>query len=80
MYEIALAGPDCLPVGWPIKAALKGDHVQDGFVIVSLLEDHHERNTTLIVPHTGEQANRFTELIKARNGRTKLYGQRELLH
>ncbi|KAF8957661.1 hypothetical protein BDZ97DRAFT_1924399 [Flammula alnicola] len=79
-YEIALSGPDCLPVDWTFKAALKGDHVQDGFTILSLLEDHHERNTTLIVPHTGEQADRFTEAIKARNARIKLYGQKEVLH
>ncbi|KAF8152442.1 hypothetical protein B0H34DRAFT_800873 [Crassisporium funariophilum] len=79
-YEIALAGPDCLPVDWTFKAALKGDHIQDGFTILSLLEDHHEHNTTLIVPHTGEQADRFTETIKAQNARIKLYGQKEVLH
>jgi hypothetical protein len=79
-YEISLSGPDCLPEDWPFKAALKGDHVRDAFTILSLLEDHQERNTTLIVPHTGDQANRFTEAIKARNMRFKLYGQKEVVH
>ena len=77
---MALSGPDCLPSDWPFKAALKGDHVQDGFTILSLLDDHNERNTTLVVPHTGDQANRFTDAIKARNARMKLYGQNEVAH
>lgn len=59
---------------------LKGDHVQDGFTILALLDDYCKRNATLIVPHTGEQANRFTEAIKARNARIKLYGQSEIVH
>jgi hypothetical protein len=71
----------CQPPGfhvlWYIRAILA---VQDAFTIVSLLEDHRERNTTLIVPHTGEQANRFTEAIKARNACIKLYGQEEVIH
>lgn len=79
-YDVALSGRDGLPTDWTFKAALKGDHVQDAFIIVSLLEDHHERNTTLIVPHSGEQAKRFTEAIKARNARIKLYGQEEVIH
>ncbi|KAF8182922.1 hypothetical protein BJ912DRAFT_1023308 [Pholiota molesta] len=73
--DLALSGTGCIPTGWPFKAALKGDHVQDGFTILSLLEDHRKRNSTLKVPHTGEQAHRFTEAIKARNVRVKLYGQ-----
>jgi hypothetical protein len=56
-YEMALSGPESLlPADWPFKGSLKGDHVQDGFFILSLLEDHLNRNTTLVVPHTGEQA------------------------
>ena len=77
---MALSGPDCLPSDWPFRAALKGDHVQDGFTILSLLDDHNECNTTLVVPYTGDQANRFTDAIKARNARMKLYGQNEVAH
>jgi hypothetical protein len=78
---MVLSGPESLlPADWPFKGSLKGDHVQDGFFILSLLEDHLNRNTTLVVPHTGEQAKRFTEAIKARNARMTLYGQREITH
>ena len=79
-YEVALSGPDCLPINWPFKAVLKGDHVQDGFIILSLLNECHECNTALIVPHTGEQVNHFTEAIKAWNSHIKLYGQQEVIH
>ncbi|EDR02614.1 uncharacterized protein LACBIDRAFT_308276 [Laccaria bicolor S238N-H82] len=81
-YEVALAGPGSngLPSNWKFQAALKGDHIQDGFTILSLLEDHRERISTLIVPHTGEQTDRFTQAIKARNARIKLYGQKEISH
>ena len=52
----------------------------DGFIIISLLDDCRERNTNLIVPHTGEKAHRFTAAIRARNARIKLYGQKEIHH
>ncbi|KAF8910006.1 hypothetical protein CPB84DRAFT_1743508 [Gymnopilus junonius] len=32
-----------LPNNWLIQDALKGDHIQDGFTILSLLEDCHEK-------------------------------------
>ncbi|KIM40257.1 hypothetical protein M413DRAFT_413786 [Hebeloma cylindrosporum] len=69
-----------LPQDWPYKASLKGDHIYDGFVIISLLEDHSTRNAILTVPHHGDQAKRFTEAIRARNARMRLYGQPEILH
>ncbi|KAF8157692.1 hypothetical protein BJ912DRAFT_1026825 [Pholiota molesta] len=74
-YELALTGTDSIPKGWSFKAALKGDHVQDGFTILALLKDHYEHNSILEVPHTGEQVHQFTEAIRARNARIKLYGQ-----
>ncbi|KAF8913256.1 hypothetical protein CPB84DRAFT_1841654 [Gymnopilus junonius] len=43
-----------LPNNWLIQDALKGDHIQDGFTILSLLEDCHERQAILTVPHTGD--------------------------
>ncbi|KAF8815547.1 hypothetical protein BYT27DRAFT_7225037 [Phlegmacium glaucopus] len=63
-YKISLSGPNCLPTDWPFKAALK---------------DHLECNTTLIVPHTGDQAGWFMEAIKARNMCFKIYGQNEVV-
>jgi hypothetical protein len=69
-----------LPRDWPYTASLKGDHIYDGFLIISLLEDHSTRNSILTVPHHGDQAKRFTEAIRARNARMRLYGQPEILH
>jgi hypothetical protein len=69
-----------LPQDWPYTASLKGDHIYDGFLIISLLEDHSTRNSILGVPHHGDQAKRFTEAIRARNARIRLYGQPEILH
>lgn len=77
---MSLSKQGTLPSDWLIQDALKGDHVQDGFTILSLLEDHRERNATLTVPHTGEQVNRFTDAIRARNHRIKLCGLKEILH
>ncbi|KDR67274.1 hypothetical protein GALMADRAFT_283614 [Galerina marginata CBS 339.88] len=79
-YQMSLSKQGTLPSNWPIQDALKGDHVQDGFTILSLLEDHRERQAILTVPHTGEQADRFTEAIRERNHRIKLCGLQEILH
>jgi hypothetical protein len=69
-----------VPVDWPFKPALKGDHVYHGFIITSLVDDHHERHKILTVPHDGEQEDRFKQAIRERNARIKLYGQPEILH
>ena len=79
-YQMSLSKQGTLPSNWPIQDALKGDHVQDGFTILSLLEDYRERQAILTVPHTGEQADRFMEAIRERSYRIKLCGLREILH
>ena len=81
-YDAALNhGMESLPDGWSIKAsALKGDHIYYGFTLLSLLKDYRSRNTVLIVPHTGDQADRFTEAVRERNVRLKCYGQPEIEH
>jgi hypothetical protein len=81
-YDASLNdGTESLPEGWPLKAsALKGDHIYYGFTVLSLLEDYCSRNTVLVVPHTGDQADRFTEAIRERNMRLKCYGQPEIEH
>ena len=65
---------------WKFKFVLKSDHVYNGFIILSLLEDHHTRQTTLVVPHTGDHEDRFKAAMTARNDRMRLYGQPEILH
>ena len=79
-YNLALAGNGSVPNDWPFKPALKGDHVYHGFIIVSLLDDHRERNEILSVPHDGEQEHRFKQAVREWNARIKLYGQPEILH
>jgi hypothetical protein len=54
--------------------------VWDSFLILSLLEDCHSRQQALMVPHDGTQKNRFTEAIRARNLRFRLYSQPEIRH
>jgi len=79
-YSLALSGKDAIPGDWPFKPSLKGDHVYHGFSILSLLLDSQKHHSILVVPHDGEQANRFKQAIRQRNARIKLYGQPEILH
>ncbi|KAF8879155.1 hypothetical protein BD779DRAFT_1447120 [Infundibulicybe gibba] len=69
-----------LPEPWQFGATLSHKHVYDGFVLLSLLEDCNDRNSTLVIPHTGPQNDRFTLAMEARNQRIHLYGQPELRH
>ena len=68
------------PEGWATSSALTCDHVWDSFLLLTLLEDHRTQRTTLHLPHGGDRRNRFTEAIRARNIRIKLFGQEELRH
>jgi hypothetical protein len=65
---------------WPFSFELDSDHVYDGFLILSLLEDSFSRLSTLIVPHTGLQKNRFLAAVQARNAQMRLYSQPEIRH
>jgi hypothetical protein len=68
------------PGGWATSSALTSDHIWDSFLLLTLLEDHQTQRTTLSVPHGGDRRSRFTEAIRARNMRIKLFGQEELRH
>jgi hypothetical protein len=59
---------------------LDSDHVYDGFLILSLLEEHISHHSTLTVPHTGLQKDRFTAAVQARNAQMRLYCQPEIRH
>lgn len=59
---------------------LRTEHVWDGFVIVALLKDAGERGHTLIVPHTGDQKDRFTSAMDTRNAHMRRNGQPEYAH
>lgn len=59
---------------------LRTEHVWDGFVILSLLKDSMSRKFVLEVPHSGEQKDRFTAAMRARNEYIRQFGQPEFLH
>ncbi len=62
------------------RQVLTTEHVWDTVVLLSLLEDSDRRNVPLGLPHNGEQKDRFTDSMAARNERMVLEGQPELAH
>ncbi|KAJ7576367.1 hypothetical protein C8J56DRAFT_800133 [Mycena floridula] len=69
-----------LPEDWIVRHKLTNKHVYDGFTVLTLWEDHLSRKSSLVVPHTGEQAVRFTAAIRVRNERIRLFGHGEVRH
>lgn len=65
---------------WQFGNALTTEQVWDSFTLLALLDDHQQRDESLIVPHDGDQKNRFTGAMYARNARIVLQGQDELPH
>ncbi|KAI0324412.1 hypothetical protein GY45DRAFT_1262886 [Cubamyces sp. BRFM 1775] len=59
---------------------LRTEHVWDGFVINALLKDARDRCYVLRVLHTGDQKDRFTNAMQARNDHMNRSGQPEFLH
>lgn len=64
----------------PPVAALRTEHVWDGFILLSLLEDCASRKSVLLVPHTGDQKNRFNAAMADRNLFMSQAGQPEWAH
>ncbi|KAJ7921546.1 hypothetical protein B0H13DRAFT_2415239, partial [Mycena leptocephala] len=68
VYDSYLSKPESRPTykDWPPSHSfkLRTEHVWDGFLILSLLEDHEERTKILRVPHDGEQKTRFNDAIR----------------
>ncbi|KAF8867685.1 hypothetical protein BD779DRAFT_1408333, partial [Infundibulicybe gibba] len=60
IYNTCLSHPENKPSGWPFDFKLRSEHVWDGFIILSLLEDFDRWDDILMVPHTGDQKDRFT--------------------
>jgi hypothetical protein len=69
-----------IPESWKFKGKLDGKNVAHAFILSALLEDHKQRNTTLQVPHSGLQSERYKAAMREKNDRTRLYGQPELRH
>ncbi|KAJ7190144.1 hypothetical protein GGX14DRAFT_580107 [Mycena pura] len=84
VYDACLSKSENRPIheDWPPERSFKmrTEHVWDGFLLLSLLEDYDERKQVLCVPDTGEQSARFIEAIRERNARFRLAGQPEWSH
>ena len=52
---------------WQFGTTLTMENVWDAFVLFCLLEDCFKIGTTLSVPHTGKQKDRFTKAMEDRN-------------
>ncbi|TFK95166.1 hypothetical protein BDV98DRAFT_618550 [Pterulicium gracile] len=63
-----------LPDGRPYTTNLQSEHLFDAFIIISLLQDCKIRGTTLVVPHEGEQSERFRAAMEAQNRRIRMSG------
>lgn len=61
--------------GWQFGCRLTTDHVWDAFIILTLLDYHQCGGTQLQVPQTGEQKDRFTAAMTARNEEVIRQGQ-----
>ncbi|KAG2099283.1 uncharacterized protein F5147DRAFT_582715 [Suillus discolor] len=78
LYNLCLSHGKQTPADFKVKFELSVEHVWDGYVITSLLEDCERRMNTLVAPHTGEQRDRFTEAMIARNRHIQLYGYEQV--
>lgn len=66
--------------GWQFGMKLTTDHVWDAFVISSLLRQHEKKHKIIVVPHHGNQRDRFTALMEERNREIIEHGQEEISH
>ena len=79
MYNTCLSEPENQPDGW-FSFDLRTEQVWDGFCLLTLLEDHALRHAVLTLPHDGQQKDRFTDAMAARNLRIQQAGQEEYGH
>ena len=79
-YNVAFCGDHRPPPDWQFGSTLNLEHVYNGFIILSLLEDHSLRQESLSVPHGGLDKDRYKVAMQARNIQMQLYSQPELRH
>ncbi|KAJ7489705.1 hypothetical protein B0H11DRAFT_1860262 [Mycena galericulata] len=65
--------------GWQFGCILTTDHVWDAFIILTLLDYNQRKGTCLQVPQTGDQKDRFTAAMAARNAEVILQGQEDVV-
>ncbi|THV06144.1 hypothetical protein K435DRAFT_816015 [Dendrothele bispora CBS 962.96] len=67
-YNMSLSAQDWEdPTDWQFSLKVAMEHVWDAFIIKALLEDCEHHETLLTIPHTGNQDQRFTTAMQARN-------------
>ena len=79
-YNTVIAHSKEPPPYWAFGFTLSSDHVWLAFLLLCLLEDTVECEEYLVVKHTGDQKDRFTDLVQARNQCMRIDGQPELTH
>lgn len=82
-YDMVLSDKEIAAIeqaGWQFGMQLTLDHVWDAVMIWTLIGHHNDSNLELQVPHTGDQKDRFTQVMQARNEHTIRFGQEEVLH
>ncbi|PPQ88324.1 hypothetical protein CVT25_012449 [Psilocybe cyanescens] len=67
VFESAMNNGSFEPSVWGMSSTLMTNQVRDAFIILCLLEDAQFRGHLLIVPHTGDQSNRFKAAMEDRN-------------
>ncbi|KAJ6536225.1 hypothetical protein B0H19DRAFT_1271016 [Mycena capillaripes] len=81
LYDIALSDrAKHESGGWQFGLKITPNHIWDGFVIKSLLDDCHRNETLLQVNHGGDQHLLFQAAMEARNPHIILLGQDEVPH
>jgi hypothetical protein len=79
-YNTSMAKSNKPLQGWAFGFSLSTEHVWLAFLLYCLLEDATDRQEYLIVTHIGDQKDRFSELVQARNQCMRIEGQPELIH
>lgn len=50
-------------LAWQFSTSVTTEEVWDTFVILTLLDDHAMRGDRLVVPHDGQQKDRYTAVM-----------------
>ncbi|KAF7318188.1 hypothetical protein HMN09_00327000 [Mycena chlorophos] len=76
-YDLSLSGAQeqaWEKLGWQFGWLLTPNHIFDAFITLTLLQYHNRRGTTLVVPHTGAQEDRFVDEMRRRNREVVKFG------
>ena len=79
-YNTSMTQSNEPPSHWAFKFTLSSEHVWSAFQLYCLLEDVMERQEYLVVKHSGDQKDRFLDLVQARNQCMRIDGQPEVTH